>query len=413
MFNESNEPIVLFDDRFNRCYLVVMFPIECDNLAIKNILKMIAFRKSMKYDTDKKIYEVNINNYTLSYRGKFTDIGKNSFFELYVSFPCEKSIGLDVLSDNLKFIKEIIYNPLLKDGIFDKKEIQDIINILKDDIHRKNNNADFYYDFVNDKIIDEDDYLYDPFIENPNLLDNVTSEMVFDSYKKAINKSPLVFLAGNIDVEKAKCQIKDILFDNKEENVIFEKKYNYYARNIPNFVNVATENSKFKSSYICYSYKIKNIVDYHDIALLGIVKCLLNSNKSRVMFDTLRTKYNLVYKCGAYYYKRFGSLMVWASAGKKNIEKCDIEIENIMNNINNIDFIKEKLPLIKQQAKDSDLLNNEDIYDILMLKIDYYIGALECSYYEAIKNVTPEMVQEFINNRLILVSKYIGVGTDE
>ena len=135
MFNENNDPIVLFDDRFNRCYLVVMFPIECDNQAIKNVLKMLAFRKSMKYDTDKKIYEVNVNNYTLSYRGKITDIGKNSFFELYVSFPCEESIGIDVLSDNLEFLKEIIYNPLLKDGTFDKKEIQDIVNILKDDIY--------------------------------------------------------------------------------------------------------------------------------------------------------------------------------------------------------------------------------------------------------------------------------------
>ena len=192
-----------------------------------------------------------------------------------------------------------------------------------------------------------------------------------------------------------------------------KKKYNYYAKKIVDRPNIIKENTNFKSSYISYNYKVKDIVDYHDVALLGVVKCLLNSTKSRVVFDVLRTARGLVYKCGAYYYKSFGTLSVWASTGKKNIDKCDASIDYIMKNINNIDFIKEKLPLIKEQAKDTDLLNSEDIYNILMEKIDYYIGVLECTFYDAIKDITPEMVQNFIDNRLVLVSKYIGVGTDE
>lgn len=413
MFNSSNDPIVLFDDRYSRCYLVVVFPIECANAAIKNVLKNMAFRKSVKYDTDKKVYEVCINNYTLSYRSVVINIGKTSFLELFISFPCKNSIGIDVLPANLEFIRDIIYNPLLKNGVFDKKIIKDIINVCKNDIHYKMNNDDFYYCFVNDKIIDEDNYLYDPVFENSDLLDEVTSETIYELYIKTIKKSPLVFLAGNVDVEKAKSQIRNILYDNKKENVIFEKKYNYYAKNILDKVNIVKEKTKFKSSNVFYNYKVRNIIDYHDIALLGIVKCLLNSPKSRLLFDVLRTKYGLVYKCGAYYYKTFGSLSIWASTGKKNIEKCDIEIQNVMNSISNINFIREKLPLIKEQAKVTDLLINENIYDVLMRKIDFYIGAVECTYYDAIKDITPEMVQDFINNRLVLVSKYIGVGTDE
>lgn len=413
MFNEKNTPVILTDDRFNRCYLVVIYPIECDDEAIKNVLKSMAFRKSKKYDTDKKIYEITVNNYTLSYRGKFTNIGKNSFLELYISFPCEKSIGIDVLPNNLEFIKEIIYNPLLKDGVFDSKEIENIISILKDDIYKMNNDADFYYTFVNDKIIDEDDYLYDPVIEDSSLLDKVTQKIVYNLYSNIISGCPLIFLAGNVDVEKAKRQIEEVFYDNKNDNIIFEKKYNHFAKRIVDCPNIVRENTNFKSSYISYNYKVKDICDYHDIALLGIVKCLLNSTKSRVVFDTLRTERGLVYKCGAYYYKRFGTLSVWASTGKRNIDKCDETIDYIMKNINNIDFIKEKLPLIKQQAKDTDLLNSEDIYNILMEKIDYYIGALECTFYDAVKDITPEIVKNFIDSRLVFVSKYIGVGIDE
>ena len=413
MFNESNDPIILYDDRFDRCYLVVMFPIASEDSAIKNLLRMMSFRKSMKYDTDKKIYEVNVNNYTLSYRGKVTTIGKNSFLELYISFPCKSSLGIEVLEDNLKFIKEIIYNPLLEDGTFSKKEISDTIKVCKDDIYHKMNNADFYYDFVNDKVIDEDDFLYDPVLENPDLLDSITAEKVYDLYKETISRSPLVFLIGNVNIDNAKAKINEIIYNNKKCNVVFEKKYNNYAKNINDKVNIVKEETKFKSSYVTYNYKVKNIRTYHDVALLGIVKCLLSSTKSRILFDILRTKDNLVYKCGAYYYKSFGTMTIWASTGKNSINKCDEEIVNVMNMVNNIDFIREKLSLIKEQARDEDLLREEDIYNVLMQKIDFYIGAQETTFYAAVKDITPEMVYDFINNRLVLVSKYIGVGTDE
>ncbi len=413
MFNKSNEPIILFDDRFSRCYLVIMFPIECDDDALKKILRLMAFRRSMKYDTDKKIYEVNVNNYTLSYKAKITDIGKNSFLELYISFPSKKSLGMDVLSNNLEFIKDIIYNPLLKDGTFDKKEVEDIISVCKDDIYHNMNNADFYYGLANDKIIDEDSFLYDPVFDNPELLDNITSEKLYNLYKETISKSPLVFFIGNVDENKARKQIKKIIYDDKADSVIFEKKYEKYAKNIGSTVDIVKENTKFKSSYITYNFKVKDIKSINDIALLGIVKCLLNSTKSRIVFDVLRTENDLVYKCGAYYYKRFGTMTIWASTGKNNLIKCDKLIEEVMIKISDIKFIGDKLPLIKQQAKDEDLLNEEDIYNVLMKKIDYYIEANKISYYEAIKDITPDMVYNFIKNRLVLVSKYIGVGTNE
>ena len=52
---------------------------------------------------EKKIYEVNINNYCLSYYGRIMEIGNTYFLELALYFPSYDSLGKDVLEDNLKF----------------------------------------------------------------------------------------------------------------------------------------------------------------------------------------------------------------------------------------------------------------------------------------------------------------------
>ena len=55
---------------------------------------------------------------------------------------------------------------------------------------------------------------------------------------------------------------------------------------------------------------------------------------------------------------------------------------------------------------------NERIYDILIKDIDKYIELREKSIYETIKEIEAKEVQDFIKNRLVLVSKYIGVGEE-
>lgn len=70
------------------------------------------------------------------------------------------------------------------------------------------------------------------------------------------------------------------------------------------------------------------------------------------------------------------------------------------------------MPLIKEEYKLDDDLVKEKQYDVLMQKVDRYIESLEKTFYELIKDITPEEVELFISNRLVLVSKYIGVGEE-
>lgn len=412
-FVKKNEPIVIVNKDFKRCILFISFPIEEATDVLIAILKSMAFDRSAIYDTDKKIYEININNYCLSYRGEVTSIGNNYFLELTLSFPCYDSLGKDVLLDNLKFVREIIYNPYLEDGKFPIRDIEDIKSIIKNNVNRNFKDALWYFRYRNDKIIDEDNYLRDIVADDPNLLDNITSDDIYNLYKKIISRPPIVFLIGNVDRFSAEKKIREILLNDKKEYVVFEKKYNYYCKNISNIPEEIIEKVNFKSTGLAYNYKVKDLKDEKDIALLKIIKMIFNSTSSRLLYDTLRRDNDLVYRCGAYVYSTFGSLTIWAMIGKDNIDNVKINFDKLMKDISDINFIEEKLNLIKEEIKLDDDLVKENIHTILMRSVDKYIECKEKTFYEIIKDISSLEVKRFIDNRLVLVSKYIGVGEED
>ena len=412
MFNKTNEPIIIQNKDFKTCILFISYPIEEEDEAKLRILRNMPFDKSAKYDTEKKMYEVEVNNYCLSYYQRIVVLGKTPFLELAVYFPSKNSLGKDVLENNLKLIKEIIYNPYLEDNSFPSKEINDIREVIKNNINRKFKDAMWYYGYKNDKVIDEDDFLVLKTDENPDILDYVTPENLYEIYKKIISKSPITFLIGDVNVEESKQKIKEILLGNKEEKIQFEKKYTNYAQDIPSTPKEVIETTSFKSTGVYYNYKVKDLTNEKDIALLKIVRDLLSSNSSRLLFNQLRRENDLVYRCGAYTYGSFGSLTLWAITGKDNIEKVQREYEKVMNIVPDINFIEEKLPLIKEEYKLDDDLVKEKLYDTLMQDVDKYLEAKEKTFYELIKDITAKEIEEFITHRLVLVAKYTGVGEE-
>lgn len=412
LFKKINEPIIIKNNNFKRCILFISFPIKEDNEAKIRVLRSMVFDKSATYDTDKKIYEVNTNNYCLSYYGRIAQIGNSSFLELELSFPSFDSLGKDVFEDNLRFIKDIIYNPYLEDGVFPKKDIEDIKNIVKNNINRNFKDAMWYFKYRNDKIIDEEEYLVSKLNDNPSLIDEVTPENLYSLYNVIISSSPLIFLIGNVDENVARKKIKDILLDNRKEEIVFEKKYNNYCKNIIDTPIEIEEKTNFKSTGIAYNYKVKDLKNEKDIALLTIVKELLNSNSSRLLFDKLRKDNDLVYRCGAYIYSTFGTLTLWAITGKNNINELKNNFEKVMKEVCDIEFITEKLKLILEEYKLDDDLVKENISAILMKEVDKYIEYKENTLYELIKNISSDEIKSFIENRLILVSKFIGVGEE-
>lgn len=407
MFDKMNEPLVIKNNDFKRCIIFISYPIIDYREEILKILERIAFNRSNKYNTDQKIAVVNINNYCLSYDSKIAFIGNSPFLEFSLSYPSYECLGEDVLEDNLNFIKEIIYNPYLEDGVFPKNKVEDAITFYKNNVDRISTDFFSYYDYKNDLLIDENDYLISKVFKNPSLLDNVTPKGLYDTYNKIISGSPLVYLIGNVDVDKSKELIKKILLNNKISKVRFKMDYYVYAKCIPDKVDVITEDSSFSTVGVYCNYKVRNINSVRDTVLLSVVKNLLYSNVSNILFDSLRKDNDLVYRCYARYTK-FGTLTLASFTDKGNFKMIFDIYNDVMKVIEDINYIEYKLPLIIENARIDNELSKENLGDILYEHIDKHLEYVKDKYYDILKTITKEEVSDFIKNRLVMVSKYVG-----
>lgn len=407
MFDKMNEPLVIKNNDFKRCIIFISYPIIDYREEILKILERIAFNRSNKYNTDQKIAVVNINNYCLSYDSKIAFIGNSPFLEFSLSYPSYECLGEDALEDNLNFIKEIIYNPYLEDGVFPKNKVEDAITFYKNNVDRISTDFFSYYDYKNDLLIDENDYLISKVFKNPSLLDNVTPKGLYDTYNKIISGSPLVYLIGNVDVDKSKELIKKILLNNKISKVRFKMDYYVYAKCIPDKVDVITEDSSFSTVGVYCNYKVRNINSVRDTVLLSVVKNLLYSNVSNILFDSLRKDNDLVYRCYARYTK-FGTLTLASFTDKGNFKMIFDIYNDVMKVIEDINYIEDKLPLIIENARIDNELSKENLGDILYEHIDKHLEYVKDKYYDILKTITKEEVSDFIKNRLVMVSKYVG-----
>lgn len=407
MFDKMNEPLVIKNNDFKRCIIFISYPIIDYREEILKILERIAFNRSNKYNTDQKIAVVNINNYCLSYDSKIAFIGNSPFLEFSLSYPSYECLGEDVLEDNLNFIKEIIYNPYLEDGVFPKNKVEDAITFYKNNVDRISTDFFSYYDYKNDLLIDENDYLISKVFKNPSLLDNVTPKGLYDTYNKIISGSPLVYLIGNVDIDKSKELIKKILLNNKISKVRFKMDYYVYAKCIPDKVDVITEDSSFSTVGVYCNYKVRNINSVRDTVLLSVVKNLLYSNVSNILFDSLRKDNDLVYRCYTRYTK-FGTLTLASFTDKGNFKMIFDIYNDVMKVIEDINYIEDKLPLIIENARIDNELSKENLGDILYEHIDKHLEYVKDKYYDILKTITKEEVSDFIKNRLVMVSKYVG-----
>lgn len=411
MFNRNNEPIIIKNDEFRKCILFISFPIYDYKEEELKILKDVIFDRSEKYDTKRKLAIACINNYCLSYRSKISFIGNNAFLEFALIYPSVASLKKDVLQDNLLFAREMIFNPYLENGVFSEKLVRESIEMYKESVKNKLKRYDGYCQYKNDLLIDENDYLVSKVFKDLSLLSNVTSERLYNVYKKIISGPPLTFLIGNVDEKKSKELVKEIILDNKISNVKFETDYNVYVKNISNSVEVVRENSEFSTSSVCCNYKVRGMCCYRDRVLLTIVKNLLSSNNSDVLFNYLRNDNDLVYRTNAYTYD-FGTLSLISFTGSKNIDMIFELYEKAMNYISDINYIESRLPLFTEKARIDNELDKEVLSTILFDYVDKYLGYTNEKYYDVIKSIKPLEVKDFIDNRLVMVSKYIGVGKD-
>ena len=368
------------------------------NALIPFLLKRGTENLKDQYEINKKLEQM----YGAVYDCGIDKVGDNQLIKFYLESINENFLPNknDILKESIDTILEIIFNPVMENGLFKKEFLELEKNNLKNVIESKIDNKDKYaYDNCIAAMYKDEGYgIYKfGYIED---LEKINLEDISTHYKKLISEAKIdIYVSGEIEEDR----VKEILenneniqkLDSRQENFIVSKKFKagnevHEVANVEEKMNISQ--GKLVIGLDVFS-KQENI---HSVGL--VYNAILGDGANSMMFQNVREKASLAYSARSGYVKQKNNIFI----------RCGIEIENYEKAL---EIIKEQLENIENGNFTDEDIDNAKNYLISSIKsieteqdtqIVFYIGQ-ELSkteyeveeYIEKIKKVTKDEIIEF------------------
>ncbi|MGN1298909.1 MAG: EF-P 5-aminopentanol modification-associated protein YfmF [Candidatus Scatovivens sp.] len=386
----------------NLICVMLTVPIEKENVTKNTLIPFLLKRGTNilkdQYQINKKLEEM----YGSVYDCGIDKVGDNQLIKFYIesvndNFLPEKC---DILKQSIDTILDIIFNPLMENGLFEEDFLEVEKNNLRKVIESKIDNKDKYaYDNCISAMYKDSGfgiYKYG-YIED---LDKITLQDISEHYMELINSAKIdIYISGEINEDNA----KDILIKNENIIKLNSRKENYIVNN--NFkeekevseVNKIEEKMNISQGKLVMGYDVFS--KQENIQTIGLVyNAILGDGANSMMFQNVREKESLAYSARSNYIKQKQNIFV----------RCGIEIENYAKAVQ---VIKEQLKNLEDGNFDDKDIENAKKYLISSIQaidteqdtqIVFYIGqelsktdySIE-EYVQKIMNVTKQEIIEF------------------
>lgn len=404
-------PVIIKNEDFQTIIIRVMFPFydEDEYLTKLTLLPSMLMYMNNKYQTEEEFQKNRKKNYILSTSCNRITVGTNMCLCFSMVIPDVNALGFDNLEEQFNFFSEMIYNPKIIDGGFDKNELTREKRNLELSIDNALKNLKPYQSVRGLELIDDEGILSSTVENHRYQLDDINSINMYDLYQQIISSyHPLVFAFGNIDEEYINKLADKYLYKNVSNVDIIERRYNHFLKVYDKETNFVEEKKNFKDSSVSFYYKIKDMAE-DDFTKLSLVRSLLTSLSSRLLNKKLRDENDLVYSSKAVAYLRFGVFEITAYINKNNKDIVIEKIKEVMEDIKNPDYIREYLNNIKERRRIALIKSLDDKFTLLndvvldVLKVE---KKMEEDYKEVL-NISAEDVSEFVNRFVLDTIYYI------
>lgn len=407
--NIPKSPIIVKNKDFQTIIIRVMFPfLEEEDILVKSVmLPSLLMYMNNKYPTEEDFQKNRKKNYILNVNCNKVIIGTTACLCFNLIIPDIKALGFDNLEKQFEFFSEVIYNPKIIDGGFDKNEVFREIKNLNLNIDNAMKNLGPYQAIRGMELVD-DIGVFSRTIENHReQLNDITPENMYDLYLNIINSHhPAIFVFGDVEDKKINNLINKYLYKNISSNYSIEKRFNYFLKPRNKEYNFVQEKKDFKDSSVSFYYKIKDMCE-EDFSKVSLVRLLLTSLSSRLLNKKLRDENDLVYSSKAIAYLRYGVFEVTAYINKKNKDIVIDKIKEVMDDLKNPDNIREYLENIKERKRVSIIRALDDKFSLLGDVVAETLEIDKNMYdsYDEILSITAEDISEFLN-RFVLDTIY-------
>lgn len=354
------------DKKFKSIYFSFNYTINANKKEMTEsaILASIMSKSSRKYNSQKQIEKYLGNLYNTLFDVNVEKIGDLYNIEFKLECINKKYLpdNIDVVSDALKFLYDMIYDQSVENDRFDKNLVNREKEYIKDKIKEQKDEKLKYGILKMEQILSKDEPFATSVFGDENQIDKITLNDIYNRYINVLNDSCInILISGNLDG-----------YDNIEEIVknIFNEKINssvnakdlVYDKHIDDSnkkdINETYETQQTTQSVITFGMRIRNSTT-DDFFALNVYNAILGSTPSSKLFQNFREKESLAYTVRSRYYRFKSIIIIYAGIQKKNYEKAKEVVEKQIKdmedrNITDIEFNAAKDSLVSDLVEWND-----------------------------------------------------------
>ena len=385
-------------DKFKTITVKINFKrkIKKSEITKRSLLARVLLESSKNYQSSRLLEIKTEDLYNLLLDSSTNNSGEYTIFSLLSTFLIDKYTEPDQIKNSIDFLLEILLNPNVENGEFNKDSFNLAYASLKQDLLLQKDNPDFYSGIRVDEETDKKaPYSFNAagYLED---LEQIDEKNLYTYYKSMLRSDLIdIFVIGNFNEEEIKKQFFKYFKINtvkkpSETHIISHKAYRKRIKTV-------IEKKPYEQSKLIINCKTMNLTSFEMKYVVRIFSFILGGGPNSKLFKEVREKNSLCYSIRSSYGLLSNMLKIKAGINKENFRKTTNLIKKELKKIGKGEFSEEDI----NQAKTTYISTFENITDS-----PYSIIGV----YESHEYLSLDLIDERIKN-INKVTKKIHIDT--
>ena len=340
-----------------------------EDITKKALILTVLRRGTNNLKTQEEISKKLEELYGASFDCGIDKLGDKHVLKFYVESLNEQYLYQkeDILSQSLNILFDIVFNPLLENGVFKQEYIDEEKQNLRIIIEgQKDNKAAYATQRCIEEMYKEKPYgLYKyGYVED---LEKIDSKNLYEAYLNLIKTCKIdIFVSGNFDEKTLEEKVKS----NQQISKLEPRKVEYLDEESESSntqeENVVRENMQISQGKLNIGLDVLS----DNKSAVSVYNAILGGGANSKLFQNVREKASLAYSAGSIYIKPKSKIIIKTGIEHKNYEKALQIIKEQIDDMKNGKFSDEDI----QHAKELIIASFKAMQDEQDSEISFYFG---------------------------------------
>lgn len=340
-----------------------------DDITKKALILTVLRRGTNNLKTQEEISKKLEELYGASFDCGIDKLGDKHVLKFYVESLNEQYLYQkeDILNQSLNILFDIVFNPLLENGVFKQEYIDEEKQNLRIIIEgQKDNKAAYATQRCIEEMYKEKPYgLYKyGYVED---LEKIDSKNLYEAYLDLIKSCKIdIFVSGDFDEKTLEEKVKS----NQQISKLEPRKVEYLDEESESSntqeENIVRENMQISQGKLNIGLDVLS----DNKSAVSVYNAILGGGANSKLFQNVREKASLAYSAGSIYIKPKSKIIIKTGIEHKNYEKALQIIKEQIDDMKNGEFSDEDI----QHAKELIIASFKSMQDEQDSEISFYFG---------------------------------------